>query len=262
MPKYGFRKRVGRVVRRVVRKGVKYAKKRYVSKKGNLRLGKIVRDVAMVKKLINVEKKRFSSNYTGVLGQVNGAGGGAVMLDITPFITKGNDANQRNGNSIKMTGLYIQGQFLQQSAAIDRNTVSVELWCHKNKEVGMSLASTGNEIYTNSPFSNQIDFVSRRNQDYFSDYVCLRKKMVRVTADTFSGTNIVRNATFSFPIKLNRHLRWSDSNVLINGQIFLIMRCQSGNASASTGSTANIPHQGINTGLTYALDQITYYVDN
>lgn len=263
MPKYGFRKRVGRVVRRVVRKGVKYAKKRYVNKKGNLRLNRLVKDVAMVKKLINVEKKRYTQTYTyDFLGQVNGAGGGAYIADLTPLIAQGTGASQRTGNSVKMTGMYLQGQLIQQQSAIDSNIVSVEVWFHKTKEVTMSLSSTGNEIYNNSPFSNQIDMISRRNQDYFSDYVCIRKKRVVVRADTYSATNILRNATFGMGLKLNRHLRWNDAGTLINGQLFLLVRCQSGNGSSTTASTANIPHQGINTGLKFSLDQITYYVDN
>lgn len=263
MPKYGFRKRVGRVVRRVARKGVKYAKKRYVSKKGKFRLGRLVKDVAMVKKLINVEKKRYTQTYTyDFLGQVNGAGGGAYITDLTPLIAQGTGASQRTGNSVKMTGMYLQGQLIQQSGALDSNVVSVEVWFHKTREVAMSLSSTGNEIYNNSPFSNQIDMVSRRNQDYFSDYVCIRKKRVIVRADTYSATNILRNATFGMGLKLNRHLRWNDAGTLVNGQLFLLVRCQSGNGSSTTASTANIPHQGTNTGLKLSLDQITYYVDN
>lgn len=262
MPKYGFRKRVGRVVRRVVRKGVKYAKKRYVSKKGNFKLGRLAKDVAMVKKLINVEKKRANTQFSGVVGQVNGAGGGAVIIDLTPALVQGDNASNRNGNSVKITGVHINGQFIQQSSAIDRQVFSVEIWCHKTKEVPMSLASTGAEIYANSPFSNQIDLVSRRNQDYYSDYVCLRKRRVFIAGDTYSATNIFRNNTFNLGMKLNRHLRWNDAGTLINGQYFMIIRAQSGNCSTTTASTANVAHQGINTGYTYALDCMHYYVDN
>lgn len=261
MPKLGFRQRAGRAVRRVVRRGVKYAKKRYVSKKGNFRLGRLVKDVAMVKKLVNVEKKRIGNSFTGTCGQVNGAGGGAAMLDVTPAIIQGLNASQRTGNSVKITGLYIQGQFIQQSSAYDRNVISVELWCHKAKEVVMSLSSTGNEIYNASPFSLQMDMVSRRNQDYFSDYICLRKKRIFIHADT-ANTNVFRNNTFNLGVKLNRHLRWNDAGTLINGQYFLVIRCQSGNCSTSTASTANIAHIGINTGLSYGLSLIHYYVDN
>lgn len=261
MPKLGFRKRAGRVVRRVVRKGVKYAKKRYINKAGNFRLGRLVKDVAMVKKLINVEKKRYNSSTSGVVGQVNGAGGGAVMLDITPTIAQGTNASQRTGNSVKMTGLYIQGQFIQQSSALDSNRFSIELWCHKNKEVPMSLGSTGAEIYGASPFSGQIDMVSRRNQDYFSDYVCLRKRTAYVRGDT-NNTNIFKNTTFNMGVKLQRHLRWDDAGNLINGQYFLIIRAQSGNCSSSTASTADIAHKGTNTGYTYGLNISQYYVDN
>lgn len=261
MPKYSFRKKVGRVVRKVARAGVRYAKRRYVNRKGGLRLGKIAKDVAMVKRLINVEKKRRGDSWTGVVGQVNGTGGGAVMIDITCNVAQGLTASTRTGNSIKMTGLYLQGQFIQQSNANDSNKFSVEIWCHKNKEVAMSLASTGQEIYNVSPFSGQMDLVSRRNQDFFSDYVCLRKKMVYVKGDTYTS-NVIRNANFNLGMKLNRHIRWDDAGNLINGQYFLIIRAQNGNASGTTASTANIAHVGINTGYTYGLNLIQYYVDN
>lgn len=257
----GFRARAGRFIKRAAKYGVKYAKKRYVNKRGNFKLGRLVKDVAMVKKLINVERKRIYGTYNGNVGQVNGGGGGANMFDITPNISQGNSASQRNGNSVKVTGVYIQGQFLQQVNALDRNRFSVEVWCHKTKEVPMSLASTGAEIYNESPFSNQMDLISRRNQDYFSDYVCLRKKMVYMPGDKYA-TNIIKNQTFNLGLKLNRHLRWNDSGTLINGQYFVIIRAQSGNASSTTASTANIAHQGISTGCSVNLSVATYYVDN
>lgn len=255
--------RVGKVVRKYAKKGLKMVKRRYVGKSGKFRLGKLVKDVQMIKSVVNVEKKRYTAQYTyDFLGQVNGAGGGAYITDLTPLIAQGTGSSQRTGNSVKMTGMYLQGQIIQQSSAIDSNVVSVEVWFHKTREVVMSLSSTGNEIYQNSPFSNQIDIISRRNQDYFSDYVCIKKQRVIVRADTYSATNILRNATFNMGLKLNRHLRWNDAGTLINGQLFLLVRCQSGNGSSTTASTANIPHQGINTGLKFALDQITYYTDN
>lgn len=250
------------LLRRLTATAGRVLKKRYAPR-GTLRVGRIARDVAMLKSLVNVEKKRYTQTYTyDFLGQVNGAGGGAYIADLTPLIAQGTGASQRTGNSVKMTGCYFQGQIIQQSSAIDSNIVSIEVWFHKTREVPMSLSSTGNEIYQNSPFSNQIDIISRRNQDYFSDYVCLRKKRVVVRADTYSATNILRNATFNLGMKMNRHLRWNDAGTLVNGQFFLLVRCQSGNGSSTTASTANIPHQGTNTGLKFALDQITYYVDN
>lgn len=261
MPKYSFRKKVGRVVRRVAKAGVRYAKRRYVNKQGNLRLGKIAKDVAMVKRLINVEKKRRGDQWTGVVGQVNGAGSGAVMIDITCNVSQGLTASTRTGNSIKLTGLYMQGQFIQQTNAQDSNKFSVEIWAHKNKEVTMSLSSTGQELYNVSPFSGQMDLVSRRNQDYYSDYVCLGKRMVYIKGDTYA-TNVIRNANFNMGLKLNRHIRWDDAGTLINGQYFLVIRAQNGNASATTTSTANIPHTGVSTGYTYGINLIQYYVDN
>lgn len=262
MVKYSFRQRAGRVVKKVIRKGYKMAKKRYINKKGNFRLSRLAKDVAMVKRVINVEKKRNASAYTGVVGQVNGAGGGAAMIDITPTISQGVAVNERTGNSVKLTGCYIQGQFLQQGNTLDSNKFSVEIWCHKNKEVPMSLASTGTEIYNPSPFSGQIDLVSQRSQDYFSDYVCIKKQLVYVKGDQYSTTNIVRNATFNMPVKLNRHLRWNNSGTLIQGQLFMIIRAQNGNCSLTTASTANIAHQGVATGYSYGINSIFYNVDN
>lgn len=249
------------VLRRLVATAGRAIKKRYVGRKG-LKVGRIAKDVMMLKRLVNVEKKRAISTYSGTVGQVNGAGGGAAIFDITPALTQGDTAGSRNGNVVKVVSMYMQGQFIQQSATLDGCRISIEIWCHKAREVPMSLSSTGAEIYVPSPFSGQIDLVSRRNQDYFSDYVCLRKVAVWVPNDTYGASNQFKNKTFNIGVKLQRHLRWSDAGTLINGQMFLIMRCQHGNASASTASTANVAHQGVNTGWKYDLQNTVYFVDN
>jgi hypothetical protein len=218
----------------------------------------------MVKRLINVEKKFANTSYDLVSGQVNGLGGGANIFDVTPsFIGKGSDRNQRTGNSIKLTGIHFEGQFQHQSITSDSNVVIIELWKPRaTAGVPMSLSSTGEELFNTNPFINQIDFQSRRNSDYYHDYYRLRYLVVKIPGD-LTNVNINRTINFRMGVKLNHHLRWKDDNTLIGGQIFMTIRCASGNSSGTTNATdPDLSHTATNTGLKTRIAQISYYVDN
>lgn len=263
MPKLGFRKRAGRIVRRVVNRGVKYAKRRYINKKGNLRLGKVVRDIAQVKRMLNTEKKQAVGVYSGFVAQVDGNADGAVIFDITPSIAQGDDFNQRNGRKLKITSAYIQGQFYQQNGNHNSGHIVIELWRHKTQEKTMSLASTGQELFDANPITTMLDSYCSRNQSYFKEYIKVATRKVYIKQDNYSSVGNTERQ-FKIPLKLNYHMTWNTrDNTFMDGQIFVTMRCSTGNKSGTTTSTnTNISQTAIDTGYRYNLHTKFYYVDN
>lgn len=253
---YVKRKPMGRrPVRKVARKRPVYRKKRGVST-----LAKRVNQLVYQMK---PEKKQITYLTEDSVGQVDGNNQGALMLDITPTPQQGTAISQRIGQSIKLTGMFFQGQLIQQASTTDTGYVVIEIWKHKSKEVVIN-ASSLNEIYSNNPFSTTVDLSSRRNQNFFSDYVCLRRTKIYVPQDMFNNSTRCKNWTLPVKFKNGHTVRFDNLNNVINGQLLMIVRSSSGNKSPVTASTisANIPFTAINTGWKYLHSVQNYYTDS
>jgi len=85
-----FIKRAKRYGKRIVKRAVGMAKKRYTTRRGGANLVQMAKDVMMLKSLVNVEKKRVDFNFGGSflgIGQYNVPGTtGANSADVTPII--------------------------------------------------------------------------------------------------------------------------------------------------------------------------------
>ena len=172
----------------------------------------------MLKSVINSEVKRTGDGARMVqsfVGQILGTSSGHYIDDLSPsFIAQGNNYDQRSGNSIKLKSFMITGQLVQQSAANQKIRVSVEMWMRKRDTVGTAAAIL--EIYQPNPFvtggSPVIDFNSQREPDYYSDWVCLRKKQVTVVSDTVSP-QVNQVVNWKMPISFGQgiHVRWDSS---------------------------------------------------
>lgn len=83
--------------RRILKAGGRALKKRYY-RKGHLNVGKIVSDVKYLKDVVNVERKTFDTNVATAFSST-------VTTQCLNLIAQGNDYNNRQGNSIKASGL-------------------------------------------------------------------------------------------------------------------------------------------------------------
>lgn len=236
-------------------------KKRYVkAKTGTIKLGQVVRDVAMVKKLLNVEKKSFTLYPTSSLvGQVNGNGNGSAMLDITPTPAQGIGATQITGESFKITGAFIEIQLTQQSSLHADAFYIFEMW-----DVRGTPTTTGNayaQIFNTSTFTSLYDAYSVRNQNRYSDFRLMKRWRMYFPQDSLSGTTQVK--TKQIAMKFNKHVRQNSANETQNGQILLSVRSNYGNCSSSTVSqTVNVPMTGINTGAIMQFTTKWWFIDN
>lgn len=260
------------LLKKVVKSAKKALKNRYVTKTGKgLRMSSIASDVAMLKKMINAEKKTYSDKITSAItvGQVGGNVSGHQILDITPLPTQGATSTNRNGNSIKLNSAYYEFYFVKQSSATQANSIVIDFW----KVPGDPYSSTQisndtviNQIFTPNEYvtgANIYDLVSSRQQQYYKDFQKVYSKRVYFPANQISG--VTQTKLVKIPLKWGHHIKFATdgSQALSSGQILCTIRCENGNKSTGTVNTfGNIAVNGTNTGISMNYSFISYFVDN
>ena len=257
MPLKTYLKKVGRRVRGKVIK-------RYFKKGYNPKVGRIVKDVAMIKSMLNTEKKRLITNsaQTFSVGQVDAANSGHFLLDVTPNPVQGTGYNQKTGNSIKMTSAHYDFQFFGQTSNVSGMRIKME-WI---QVIGQPFSAVtdilGKYIVTNTFLSGSIyDINSNRNPDYFKNYRVVRRKYVKLEPDSISGEINFRQV--SVGLKLSLHIRSSlNDPTLSNGQLLLLITADRGNKGSTTSSITGIAEAAANTGANFNYTFTSYFVDN
>lgn len=250
-----------------VKKGLK---RRYGlnKKSAGVNYGTIASDVLMLKKMVNAEKKSYPALFSGqFVGQVNGNSTGALCYDITPYISQGLGADARTGSSVKLCSALYQFQLSQATGLTTKQKLIFEFWINKGTQLDAATAQT--YIHQNSTFSTVIDTNSPRNQDRYSEFRLVRRVTRTLAPEQLSGDST--SLTFDVPVKFNRgkghHVRLvtNPSGVAqdcLNGQMFMTVRADIGNASALTVSTKPVHLQAVNTGAYMRFAYRVWYYDN
>jgi len=260
--------------KRTVKKAYKGAKKAIKSRYGlnkrssGIKYSNIASDVMMLKKIVNSEKKSYQqANTILTVAQANINNTGASCIDITPFVTQGTGADQRTGNSFKLSSALYQFQISSESSQSQTMKLIFDFWVVK----GIADFTTVHLplLFTVSTFSGVIDTNSPRNQDRFSDYQHLRSVTRYLKGDQISGATTF--LTFNLPTTFNRgkghHIRLKPSVTgvpadVLNGQMLMTIRADIGNANTTTGSTLPIAQTPPATGAVVRFAQRVWYYDN
>lgn len=258
---------IKRFVKRAAKKAGRVVKKRYFKGKGYGRpnLSTMVRDLALVKKSLNVEKKNIQSTITSNIdiGQtLANTDNGQAIYDITPAITQGVGYNQMTGNSVKLVSMALKGQIKQQTATQHPMRIKIVLFKTVGQPVAAATIQSGNLLFDKNPITTCTDYNSDRNINYFKDYRIIKTQTVYLMPDPTSGELILKD--FKFIMKMSHHLKWSNNTTtLTNGQLGIMFLSDSGNSSTTTASTlTNLPITKINSGATVQFYTKFYYVDN
>ena len=120
---------VKRYAKKVFRKARGAAIKRYFNKGYNPRINNIVKDLSVLKSMVNAEKKRVEVNPTTTfqIGQVIGNASGHYLLDLTPQPPQGTGYTNKTGNSIKWHSSYLDMQFSAQPSNISGQMLKIEI---------------------------------------------------------------------------------------------------------------------------------------
>lgn len=260
-----YKKTFKKFVKKAKKAVVGAVKKRYV-KRGYVNVRKIARDVMMVKRMINAEKKTFSVNLNNqVFGQVIGNSQGFHSNDITPTPAIGSGGSQRNGNSIKICSWHMTAQVIQQSAAVQAVNYKMYIFAIKGDpqtSPGTFCAEHWNTNNFVGGGGTIIDYNSQINPTRFNDSNLVYFKRLRIAPDTMSSQTGFK--TINIGGKFQHHVRYDgDTQTVTNGQLILVILADSGNASPTVASTlSNIPTQAVSTGCTINYHLRYYYYDN
>lgn len=224
-------------LRKTYRKVRNMAKKRY-SNRGN-----IAKDVAMLKSLVNVEKKR--SDITVIVPQLfaqrNTNSGGNVdafySAIISPTVIQGVTGDTRTGNSIKLTSGCLDLQIAQ--GGNTSNNLKIKLWivCRPDNASGYSASVTANQLLEVNPFSSRRDFYSNRDPEYFHEFRVVKAMTLDLKQDSItSGITYIQKKV---PLKFNHHLKYNQdgSSITTKNQFYLIATCSDGDTNLATGAT-------------------------
>lgn len=246
------------------------ARKRYVTKTGKgLRISQVVKDVAMLKSLVNAEKKHFTQKSTGTnisaVGQVNGNANGTWSMDLTPNMSQGLTASQRLGDSVKLHSSYLRFQFQKQLNANQPIKLNISVY-KVNGQPFTNIVTAYSTIFKPNDFISTpalYDYQSLRDTDYFKNFTLIRSKNVYMKESDFAGEPMIQDV--SIPIRYkNHHIKWDNiTNTPSQGQLVIVIRADNGNYSGATVSTVSgIPITNINTAVNFGYVFEHFYYDN
>lgn len=237
-------------------------------KKGKVSSARIIKDIAMLKGIINSEKFRVESqpcDQQGV-GQVNQNGSGHYLADFTPLPSQGDGYNNRQGNSIRWKSSHYSFFFQRQSGSSGPVNVKIQLIKVIGEAYSTPSSILGKFIEPNRWISGGTvyDTASDRKPEYFKQYRVLRTIKVNFPALAVTGTGGATQKIINFGLKLpNHHVKWNNnSNTLADGQVLCLVTCDTGNMAGAASTLDSIANTAASTGLLMSVNKIDYYYDN
>lgn len=258
----------------------KYYKKVYGSRTVPQALtatGKVAKDVAgltasvaMIMSRLNVEKNYVDRDViTGSLGQVNVNDDGVNILDITPQVSQGDGQGQRQGNSLKVTGISLPLQISGQIGCLNGRRIRLTLLRVRSANNGVTPAEAWRQYMDINPLNGLRDFNAPKNYRAGSHdgVTCIRSATytLKPPAILQGGTMDTEQSCFStkFNVKLQEVFRYAlNGDTTPDGlRYYLVLQCDAGNSGA-TASTLDVPVKIDQSGIEYRLSQRSWYVDN
>lgn len=232
----------------------------------------LARELAKVKRSLNVEKKHKDTNpiaFVG-LGQVFNDADGAQVHDITPAIPQGTDGDERTGNSCKLTGFALKYQMVGQQHCRTKRRVQIMLVKARDAwaDGGTSPSSILPALFDENPLTGVRDLNAPRNYSSMKHHglSVLRTKTVYLGAQDVAVTTTSADAahcTGSFTAAMQDVLRFDGSadNSPQHVKYFIVLRTDVGNSGASA-STLPVPVTAQDSGVTFRSTLRTWWVDN
>jgi len=225
-----------RRVKKAIRKVASVVKRRYV-KKGMPNMKNIIKDVKMLKALVNVEKKRVDYNFGGSylpVAQYNGLLTGSTAADITPIIPEGITGSTRNGLSVKLTSCCIDLFFKQQTNTLNGQKVRWFFVCKPDNSQTIGPNTVLTQMLDINPFSLVIDYHSNRDPEYFTSLRIIKQGVITLSQDSLStGVSFQQR---KIPLRLNHHLKFNSdgSTTTTKNAFFMIFTADTGDRALAS----------------------------
>lgn len=238
-----YKKNVKRFVKKVAKKGYAMAKKRYVTK-GSPNIKNIVKDVKMLKHLVNIEKKR--SDITVIIaqpfGRANAGADGAYHAIISPTIIQGITGDERIGNSIKLVSGCLDVSIEQQVNTLNSIKMKLYVICRPENAGGYSALTTLNTFLEVNPFTSRRDYYSNRDPEYFTEFRVIKQMTLELKQDQITAG--VARIQKKIPLVFNHHQKFNSdgSTVPTKNQFYLIVVASDGEMASPSLTGAQIQY--------------------
>lgn len=148
-------------LKKSAKKAVRFAKKRYSTRTGGVRVAQLARDVMKIKRSLNVEHKHIDFKFgSGQATSAQAPTNNAPIVLALPVPARGTAYNNRIGNQIRVVHITtkIQFQFANNTDLISRTTGSVRLLFAKSGDDVPTISDLyeldSNGHYTRNSFTN------------------------------------------------------------------------------------------------------------
>ena len=255
----GYRK----FAKRQFRRGRRALRRRYVNKRGNLRVGRISRDVARLKMLVNVEKKDHSGSESAINFALSDSlqtlGRGDALYKLSGPV-QGTTATTRVGNSIRISSINMALRIQGQASLTDVRNYCIYFLQYAGVPDPAKDSTAGTADYDNTLILDFLEYNSDgrlnemcfRTKETFRNWRILKVIKGRLGAQMYSsgGEDFRTYNFFLKPFKGMEHLKFDDNDSdPLQNPIYMFL--------TSTGGDTNS-----NTGLRTEFDYRINYIDN
>lgn len=218
-----------------------FKKKRVTRKRIYKRRSKktsLVRKVNALVRRIPVPEKKYVNFGTLDLriGQLDGVGfDGVDVNEVTPLIVQGTNYFQRSGNMVKPTGMFIRFNASQQVNTV--NTIQYNISMYRVVGYPQNGPQVLVGVFDTDPITGFRDYNAPRNPNAFKDYRCVFSRNYTLKPDSIAGQTGIMD--MHVPLKMNNYtMRWDTAGAVQEGQLFIIVRANSGNYNAASNTGA------------------------
>lgn len=208
----------------------------------------LIRNVAMLKSLVNAEKKYVAFTETFNFGSNNGGVDGHYVQSLIS-LSQGTTVATRNGNSVKGTSLQYGFNLTPQANSTVRNDYCIYILMKPGNLLDdVYTTGTGGTIATlfvDPDYNSLRTPRSLRNVEHFRDWIILKKIKGYIDADESStaGSDV---RIHQGAVKLYKHFKFNGANTpCIENQLYYLFMANQGNMAAGTltGITCNAQYR-------------------
>lgn len=224
--------------KKVVKKGGRYAKKRYFKGKGysNPKIQTMARDVMRLKGMINAEKQNAETSVTTEysLAQFNGVStAGLQKLDIFPTISQGVGEDNRKGDSLKVCSWCLKVQAYT-NGGDTFNGCNYKFYLVREPTNPNDVANLDNRFLETNSFSGIIDYHSNRDYENYKDYIVMGVINGKFKAPENLAQAGNKQNVHTLARKQEFHVRYlKGTNIILNNSIKLLAVASDGDRSGN-----------------------------
>lgn len=221
---------VAKYVKRAAKKVARTVKKRYFKGKGysRPRMSRIVKDVSMLKSMVNAEKEI----YTAYTTTNEGVSPTSPKFQAITNIAEGTGHGQRDGESVKLHGYRLNTRWTQQSSAVGPQFF--KLWVVKY--IGPRGSTPNINTFLKPDFDGNYSTHSERNEDWYSSYRVICHQRGKIAPDQLSGQTIytMKKSYGRFRGKTHQRYGGTAATDLLTDQMYIIAVASNGAIGTST----------------------------